>query len=83
MLEVVVLSVPNKHTKIPNNSHWLSLCNPVCPFATHYNDLQPATSNCNLPLFCIIGGVVRQEESRIGGFFFCISSVLCFRLHFN
>ena len=62
MLVTVALSVPKRNAKNPNNFHWLSLCNPACSFATHYNDLQPATSICNLPQFCIKGGVVRQKQ---------------------
>ena len=36
--------------------------------ATHYHDLQPALSICNLPQFCIIGGVVRHHISTMVSF---------------
>ena len=62
-MELVVQNVTNKNEKKQNNSHWLSLCNQTCSFATCLLDLQPATSNCNLPQFCIKGGVVRQERT--------------------
>jgi hypothetical protein len=38
-------------------------CNLKLPFATPKHKLQPATSNCNLGVICIKGGVVRQERT--------------------